>query len=125
MKKAWMAAFVSVGWLGAQTYVIQNATVMTVAKGTIKNGSIVVKDGTVTFTTKGDAVNAVQTWSVPANGHIGRVVAHLWHLGYLLWWVSRPWGRIMLVVIPVLLLGGYEIKRIWAPDRDEDDAEPA
>jgi len=87
--------------------------------------SIVVKDGTVTFTTKGDAVNAVQTWSVPANGHIGQVVAHLWHLGYLLWWVSRPWGRILLVVIPVLLLGGYEIKRIWAPDRDEDDAEPA
>ena len=78
--------------------------------------SITAKGGEVTFKTKGDAVNSVQTWSVPENGHIGRVVAHLWHLGYLLWWVSRPWGRMLLVVIPVLLLGIYEIRRIWSKD---------
>src|SRR5436309_3195834 len=47
MKKILLAALVAVAPLCAQTYVIQNATVMTVAKGTIKNGSIVVKDGKI------------------------------------------------------------------------------
>src|SRR5947207_8638318 len=42
-----MIATVAIAPLCAQTYVIQNATVMTVAKGTIKNGSIVVKDGKI------------------------------------------------------------------------------
>jgi len=82
--------------------------------------SITVKDGVVTFTTKGDAVNSTQVWSVREDGHIGRVVAHLWHLGYLLWWVARPWGRMLLVVIPVLLLGNYEIRRIWRREESRD-----
>jgi hypothetical protein len=45
---------------------------------------------------------------------VGRVILHLWKLGYLLFWVSRPWGRVLLLVIPVLLLGIFEIRRIWA-----------
>jgi imidazolonepropionase-like amidohydrolase len=47
MKKILLAALAAIAPLCAQTYVIQNATVMTVSKGTIKNGSIVVKDGKI------------------------------------------------------------------------------
>ena len=47
MKRLLLAAVAAIAPLGAQTYVIQNATVMTVSKGTIKNGSIVVKDGKI------------------------------------------------------------------------------
>ena len=47
MKKTLLAALAALAPLCAQTYVIQNATVMTVSKGTIKNGSIVVKDGKI------------------------------------------------------------------------------
>jgi imidazolonepropionase-like amidohydrolase len=47
MKKIILSALAAWGCLSAQTFVIQNATVMTVAKGTIKNGSIVVKDGKI------------------------------------------------------------------------------
>ena len=86
---------------------------------------IEVRGGVVSFATKGDASNTVQRWSVPATGHIGRVVLHLWKLGYLLWWVSQPWGRLLLVVIPVLALGVYEIKRIWAPAPKESARELA
>ena len=47
MKKIWLAVVMSSVPLCAQTYVIQNATIMTVAKqGTIK-GSVVVKDGKI------------------------------------------------------------------------------
>src|SRR5215472_15682314 len=47
MKRRLLAALAAIAPLCAQTYVIQNATVMTVSKGTIKNGSIVVKDGKI------------------------------------------------------------------------------
>ncbi len=45
MKTFWLA-LISLAPAGAQTLVIQNATVMTVAKGTFK-GSVVVKDGKI------------------------------------------------------------------------------
>jgi signal peptidase len=89
--------------------------------------SMHVSDGMVHFETKGDANNDVQKWEVPSNGNIGRVDYHLYKLGYILFWIERPWGRIVLVVVPALLLGAVEIKRIWQPKRKEpeDDAEAA
>jgi len=47
MKNVLLITLLAVPPLFAQTYVIQNATVMTVAKGTIKNGSVLVKDGKI------------------------------------------------------------------------------
>src|SRR6516165_11316322 len=51
MRKALLAALIAAlptaAPLWAETYVIQNATIMTVAKGTLK-GSIVVRDGKIT-----------------------------------------------------------------------------
>src|ERR1039457_2516815 len=41
-----LAALIAMAPLGAETFVIQNATVMTVSKGTFK-GSVVVKDGKI------------------------------------------------------------------------------
>ena len=46
MKRVLLAALVALAPLGAETYVIQNATIMTVSKGTLK-GSIVVRDGRI------------------------------------------------------------------------------
>src|SRR6266481_2033995 len=46
MKKILLAALLVLGPLGAETIVIQNATIMTVSKGTLK-GSVVVKDGKI------------------------------------------------------------------------------
>ena len=46
MKRTILAALMALAPLGAQTIVIQNATIMTVSKGTLK-GSIVVKDGKI------------------------------------------------------------------------------
>ena len=66
---------------------------------------IEVRGDTVLFQTKGDATNSVQKWSVPTDGRVGRVILHLWKLGYFVFWVSRPWGRVLLVIIPVLWLG--------------------
>jgi imidazolonepropionase-like amidohydrolase len=47
MRRLLLAVLVTLAPLCAETIVIQNATIMTVAKGTIKNGSVVVRDGKI------------------------------------------------------------------------------
>jgi signal peptidase I len=69
------------------------------------------------FTTKGDANNTFERWSVSSNGTIGRVWLRMPKLGYVLAQTRTPAGRIGLVVIPALLLGVLELLRIWRPQR--------
>ena len=47
MRRLLLAVMVTLAPLGAETIVIQNATIMTVTRGTIKNGSVVVRDGKI------------------------------------------------------------------------------
>jgi signal peptidase len=88
--------------------------------------SMVVHDGVVSFVTKGDANTGVERWKVSADGTIGKVEYHVWHLGYLLSWIRGPLGRVVLVVVPALVLGAYELVRIWRPrpgaSSEESDA---
>jgi signal peptidase I len=76
-----------------------------------------VHPGFVRFTTKGDAVNSVQRWNIPVNGHVGRVVAHIPRLGFALFWVSTRIGRLLLFVLPAVSLACLELVRIWRPKR--------
>lgn len=69
----------------------------------------------VSFTTKGDANNTVETWQIARHGGIGRVQYRVPKLGYAVAWISRPGARLLLVVVPALLLGFFELKRIWFP----------
>jgi len=80
-------------------------------------------DRSVGFVTKGDANTSVEHWSVTPDGTIGRVQYHVWRLGYLMFWIRSPLGRLGMVVIPALLLGGFELWRIWRPARDGDHAD--
>jgi len=77
--------------------------------------AIHVAAGNVYFTTKGDANNTVERWTVPMGGSIGLVLYHIRRLGFALVWGSSRNGRLALVVLPVLLLGVYELVRIWRP----------
>jgi signal peptidase I len=77
--------------------------------------SVHVAAGTVHFTTKGDANNTVEHWAVPTSGSIGLVRYHIQRLGFALVWGSSRNGRLALVVLPTLLLGVYELVRIWRP----------
>jgi signal peptidase len=73
-------------------------------------------DGTaVAFETKGDANTSVEDWRVARDGTIGLVIYRVARLGYVLFYVHGAIGRLVLVVLPALLLGGYELWRIWAP----------
>lgn len=78
---------------------------------------------TVTFVTKGDANNTVETWDVATEGTIGRVEYRVPRLGYAIAWVKGRSGRLLLVVLPALLLGLFELKRIWFPKVEGDRRE--
>ena len=74
------------------------------------------RDGdAVSFVTKGDANNTVETWQIDRAGSIGRVEVRAPKLGYVVAWITGPLARIFLVVIPAILLGALELKRIWLP----------
>jgi signal peptidase I len=76
-----------------------------------------VADGVVAFETKGDANTSVERWKIANDGTIGLVLYRVPKLGYALFYVHGALGRLLLVVVPALLLGGYEIWRIWSPDK--------
>jgi signal peptidase len=78
--------------------------------------SVRVRGGTAQFVTKGDANNTVERWSVPAEGSIGRVAYHVPKVGYLMAYAGGRHGKLLLIVLPVLLLAGFELVRIWRPE---------
>jgi signal peptidase len=80
---------------------------------------ITIANGVVRFVTKGDANTSIEHWGIPTNGTIGRVVYRVPKIGRALFWIRGRFGRLMLVVIPALLLGAYELWRIWRPTREE------
>ncbi len=77
--------------------------------------SIQVSGISVQFVTKGDANTSVEHWQVPITGTIGKVSYRVWRLGYALFWIRGRLGRLILLVIPALVLGAYELARIWRP----------
>lgn len=79
-----------------------------------------IADGTAHMVTKGDKTNAVERWDVPASGSFGRVEFRVPLLGFLVFWLHGPLARLGLIVIPALLLAGFELWRIWRPERRGD-----
>jgi signal peptidase len=65
--------------------------------------------------TKGDANHGVERWSIPLSGGLGRVEFRIPKLGYAVMRMGGPLGRLLLIAIPALLLGLFELKRLWLP----------
>ena len=85
--------------------------------------SLRVQGNTVRVVTKGDANNAVELWTVPADGRIGRVELRVWKLGYPLVYAHSRFGLIGLVALPALLLCLVELRKIWkTPAREKGHA---
>lgn len=68
----------------------------------------------VHFVTKGDANNAVERWSLPATGEMSRAVYRVPLVGHVASRIRTPAGWALLVGLPLLLLAGHELRRIWA-----------
>ncbi len=71
--------------------------------------------GVFKVVTRGDANNASEHWRVPVGGEVGKVVYRLPMAGYLSRLAASPRGRVVMVFLPLLLLGGWALVRIWRP----------
>jgi signal peptidase len=70
-------------------------------------------EGKVYFVTQGDANTDSQKWTTATGGTVGVVRLRVVKLGYVLFYVNRPIGRLVMIVVPILLLSANEIMRIW------------
>jgi signal peptidase I len=69
----------------------------------------------VEFVTRGDANSGEEHWTLPKDGTIGRVAFHVPKLGYFMVWFHSTFGLLLLIVLPTLLLGAWELWRLWRP----------
>jgi signal peptidase I len=74
-----------------------------------------VLDGHSRFVTRGDANTGVERWTVRNGGTIARVDLRVPKLGYMTNLVGSRFGRFGFLVLPALLLGLLELRRIWRP----------
>jgi signal peptidase len=74
------------------------------------------------FKTKGDANQEPDSWIVPAASGGWRYAFAIPYLGYVLSALQSGFGRLVLLVVPTLLLGGLLLVEIWRPARMPDKA---
>jgi signal peptidase len=84
--------------------------------------SVSISGGTARMVTKGDANDTTESWTVPVTGKIGRVAYRLPKLGYALALTHGRNSKLLLIVLPALLFGVLELRRIW---KREDHVVPA
>lgn len=66
-------------------------------------------DGNLTFRTKGDANNVYDTFIITGENLVGRYVFRLRGLGSVAMFMQTPYGLIITISIPLLMLFVYEI----------------
>jgi signal peptidase len=76
------------------------------------------------FVTQGDANNTIERWRIAADGELGRVAYSVPWVGHVAVLAHTPWGLVLLLVVPLLLLAGDELLRIWRPRNGGAIGEP-
>jgi signal peptidase I len=67
------------------------------------------------FVTKGDADNGIQRWAIDPGGELGQPLGRIPAIGRAVMLAKTPLGLIGIVLVPLLLVAGWEIFRIWRP----------
>jgi hypothetical protein len=69
-------------------------------------------NGTVTYTTKGDANNQVDNSAVAKDQVVGKVIWTIPYLGFGIEYAKKPYGFILLVIVPATIIIYEELKNI-------------
>jgi signal peptidase len=77
----------------------------------------------VRFVTKGDANTGVERWNIDVGGKVGVVSYRVVGAGYALVWLRSPFGRLLCLILPGLVVGGSLIHRLWWPAEKELERE--
>lgn len=80
-----------------------------------------VQGDAVVFRTRGDANNVSETWRVPANGEIGRLMYRIPKLGWVLAYARSKGLFVLLLGGALVLLLVLELTAIWRPEEGDGD----
>ena len=85
---------------------------------------IVEKDGIIYFSTKGDANNTADDKPVPEDKLVGTYRTRIGGLGHVIMFMQSTKGLILCVVLPVVLLIGYDMirRRKFDKEKQQDTA---
>jgi signal peptidase len=79
--------------------------------------SIAARGHSVAFETKGDANTGVETWTIDRGGRLGRVVLRVRSAGWVVAWMRQPIVLMLVIVLPAVGLGIWEVVALWRPAR--------
>jgi len=65
------------------------------------------------YTTKGDANKGADKNQINHSQVVGKVILTVPYLGSIVDTVKQPWGFILIIVLPALVIISDEIKKIW------------
>ena len=82
--------------------------------------SVTVRGQKLVFVTKGDADNGIQRWSVARDGSLSQPIVAVPAVGRVVALTKTPLGLIGIVMLPLLALAIWEIRRIWRPHAGKD-----
>jgi signal peptidase len=80
--------------------------------------TVEARAGKLVFTTKGDADNGIQRWSIDPQGELGQPVGRIPAIGRVAMLAKTPLGLVAFVLLPLLGVAGWEIFRVWRPHHD-------
>jgi signal peptidase len=83
--------------------------------------SVVQEEGTLSFLTQGDANNAQDDAAVPAENLVGVYQSRIAGAGNVAMFMQTSTGLIICVVLPLLLLVGYDLLRRRAYERSKKE----
>ena len=61
----------------------------------------------------GDANNRHDPFSVPARNVVGKICLHAPYVGYVTEFLKTPWGFLLGLVIPALIVIAMYVRSIW------------
>lgn len=85
---------------------------------------IINEDGTLQFRTQGDNNNTEDKLPVPAKSLVGIYLTRIAGLGNVAMFMQSSTGLIVCVVLPIILLVGYDMirRRLYEKKKDDDNA---
>ncbi|HYM56813.1 MAG TPA: signal peptidase I [Solirubrobacteraceae bacterium] len=83
--------------------------------------SMIARGGSMVFETKGDANTSLESWKIGRDGHIGRVVLRVRRFGWVVAWLRQPVVLLLIIVLPAVGLGIWELIALWRPVRQSQE----
>ncbi|MFA5154113.1 MAG: signal peptidase I [Clostridia bacterium] len=88
-------------------------TTKTTPPTTHRIAEIKVVGGEPVYITKGDANNSVDSREIKKADIIGKTIIKVPYLGYVIDFVRKPIGFVLIIVVPAVVIINDEIRKIW------------